>query len=267
MQVRSKSRELSSARGGSRTRAFTLIELLIVIAIMALLSAIVLGTITRMGASNRRLSCQSNLAQIYQSCRLYQQDEGGFPFYDSPSDSPDAAAGLDLENNIGLWALYAFPKESSAPGVNNANPQGPVGRYLRSSRVLHCPQDTDPANQSLLLSPTTFNNGYLSYQSNLPVNYPDTPSQMPLVPSYQSIRTTNKSNANWKRQLVSFNGAAIVDRAPADSTIVTWCPFHRKAVGGRDFDNVLFYDGSVQLVPRQQDTGDVGWQRLPKAPS
>jgi prepilin-type N-terminal cleavage/methylation domain-containing protein len=236
-------------------RGFTLIEMLIVIGIMALISSLVLGTITRMGASNRRVTCQSNLAQIYQSCRLYQQDEGSFPFYyDTGYRSGHAA--LSLEPNLGLWALYAFPK---AGNVNAADPKGPVGRYVRSSRVLHCPQDNLLGVPTLLTADgNSFNNGYLSYQRV---------DAFDAQPSYQSIRTTTAADTNWKRQLVTFNGTTRVFRSPADDTIVTWCSFHRTAVGGRNYDNVLFYDGSVQLISRQTDAGDTGWQRLPKPPS
>lgn len=249
MYVSSKTRQQTQARPSGRPGGFTLIELLIVIGIIMLLTAIVLGSITRLGASNRRVTCQSNLAQIYQACRLYQQDEGGFPFY-------DGAGTIYSERNLGLWALYAFPKTTS---VSVPDPDQPLGRYIRSTRVFHCPQD-NATGEVELMSGNNFNPDYLSYQKT---------SIDDGVPSYQSIRTTDASSANlgnWKRQLVTFNGTTRVYRAPADSTIITWCPYHRKAVGGRDFDNVLFYDGSVQLLPRQEDDGSVGWQRLPKAP-
>lgn len=246
MQVRSTTRQVRRRRGAANG-GFTLVEMLIVIGIMALLTSLVLGTLTRMGASNRRMTCQSNLAQIYQSCRLYQQDEGGFPFFDDAGLNPDNTAG----RGIGLWALYAFPKAASS---DSPDPNRPLGRYLHSSRVLHCPQDTDSANQTLL-NGAIFNNGYLSYQKVDPDG----------IRQYQSIRTTT-AGADWKRQLIAFSGTSRVYRAPADDTVVTWCPFHRQAVGGRNFDNVLFYDGSVQLIQRQPDDGSIGWQRKPKGP-
>lgn len=240
------------SRRQKRGSGFTLIELLIVIGIIMLLTAIVLGTITRLGSSNRRMTCQSNLSQLYQACRLYQQDEGGFPFYN------DSALLPGLDQNIGLWALYTFPKT----GTSIPNPAGPVGRYIRSPRMFHCPQDNATGEMSMMLSDTNYNLDYLSYQRSDGG-----------TPSYQSIRTTDASTSNyalWKRQLVTFDGpnptTDRIFRTPSDDTIVTWCPFHRTAVGGRDFDNVLFYDGSVQLLPRQQDDGSMGWQRTPKPP-
>ena len=252
MQVRSK---LSNpSRRQANRSGFTIIEMLIVIGIMALLTALVLGTITRIGAGNRRMTCQSNLAQLYQSCRLYQQDEGGFPFY-YDSARVTGASPPSLSSNIGLWALYAFPKSGNP---NTADPAGPTGRYLRSTRVFHCPQDNLTGTPSLLnpLDATSFNDSYLSYQQVDPDG----------IRQYQSVRTVTGSSADWKRQLVTYSGSSRVYRAPADNTIVTWCPFHRKAVGGRDFDNVLFYDGSIQILPRQPDDGSLGWQRVQKGP-
>ena len=261
----------SNSRHGERSKrsGFTLIEILIVIGIVMVLSALLMSGFSNSGANSRRQSCQSNLAQLYQSCRLYQQDEGGFPFYD-PSGYSEVPTSVGLQPNIGLWALYAFPLSddpntaANETNVNMVDKASASGRYLRSAKVLHCPQDIAPANYNLFNSAGNYNDGYLSYQQI-------DNEISPVAPSYQSIRsisrgTTTDSKTLWKRQLVPFEGTAPFSRQPADDTIVTWCRFHRKAVGGRDFDNVLFYDGSVQLLLRETN-GAVGWKRTPKAPT
>lgn len=257
MRVRSN----SGHRGRNKRSGFTIIELLIVIGIVLVLSALVLSGFSNSGANSRRQSCQSNLAQLYQSCRLYQQDEGAFPFYD-PSGYSEVPTSVGLQPNIGLWALYAFPLSddpntpANETNVNMVDKNSAPGRYLRSAKVLHCPQDIAPANYNLYNGAGNYNDGYLSYQQI-------DNGISPVAPSYQSIRTTDRADTNWRRQLIPFDGIKPVYRQPADDTIVTWCRFHRP--NGRDFDNVLFYDGSVQLLLRERDT-KVGWERTPKDP-
>lgn len=246
MNVRSK-------KGLTRRGGFTIIELLIVIGVVMALSALVLSGFSNLGANNRRQTCQSNLAQLYQSLRLYQQDEGGFPFLNNGDEIPTSS----LQPNIGLWALYAFPQDSD---INKVDSQKITGRYVRSAKIFHCPQDADGkelmVGGELNASITSPNTAYLSYQKI------DTDSAG--QPSYQSIRETSQSDMElWKRQLVTFNGTSRVYRTPADNTVVTWCRFHRP--NGRDFDNVLFYDGSVQLISKTKDAVE-GWKRTPKPP-
>ena len=72
----------SSTRSTSRTRrrsAFTLIELLIVIAIIGLLAAILFPAFRGAQESARQANCATNLKQIYQAVELYRQDEKAYP--------------------------------------------------------------------------------------------------------------------------------------------------------------------------------------------
>lgn len=58
----------------SRSRAFTLIELLAVIAIIGVLAAIVIGSISKIRDAARRSTCTSNLRQIGAAFPLYAAD-------------------------------------------------------------------------------------------------------------------------------------------------------------------------------------------------
>lgn len=256
----------------ARRGGFTLIEITVVLAIAAVVTAITVGGFKELGASNKRITCQTNLVQIYQACRLYAADEGGsFPYYD-----PEHARNTTTEN-IGLWSLYTFSKTPEL--VNDLPSVGakPVDRYLRSVKTLHCPADADNASLYSDDSKLEYNQKYLSYQTTdtikvLPGNTTvDVPTYQPIVmakPATSDAEATNK----WKRQLLPYDtlnpstNSTPNRRLPAEDTIVTWCKWHY-VQGGRAYDNVLFYDGSVQLLPREQDVNGVtltGRDRVPK---
>ena len=61
-------------------RAFTLVELLVVIGIIALLIAILLPALARAKENANRVKCAAQLAQFYQGSRLWQYDNKGKTF-------------------------------------------------------------------------------------------------------------------------------------------------------------------------------------------
>lgn len=232
-------------------QGFTLIEIMVVLAIAAIVSSITLGGYKAMTQGNKRVSCQTNLVQIYQAARLYASDEGGkFPSYSNPCTSTPASQD---QVGIGLWKLYTFPTKPEADtttGLYGVNNSAPIERYIRSAKVFHCPNHLE--NRSLMITDTSLiNQDFLSYQSCDGSE-----------PTYSTSRTNDPTDPDWKRQLIHFNGNTFVPRQPTGDTIVTWCRFHRDQ---RAMDNVLFYDGTVQLIPQNQ-AGVTGWKRIPKPP-
>ncbi|MCX8012970.1 MAG: type II secretion system GspH family protein [Rectinema sp.] len=63
----------------STLRAFTLVELLIVIAVIAVLAAMLLPAISMVRESARMSNCASNLRQIVLAFGIYRKDEGQWP--------------------------------------------------------------------------------------------------------------------------------------------------------------------------------------------
>jgi len=94
--------------------SFTLIEMLVVIAIIAILAGLLLPALARAREEARRKSCNSNMGQIAKACVNYQEPNGDFfPAFEQQtfSDPPWNAAPF-------FGHQYAYP---------NALPQAPWG--------------------------------------------------------------------------------------------------------------------------------------------
>jgi prepilin-type N-terminal cleavage/methylation domain-containing protein len=106
-------------------RAFTLIELFVVIAILAFLAALLLSVFSRTKAKAQRTVCTNNLRQIILGIRMYCDDAGDrvpSPEYVRPASSTNLP-----------WNAYKEIMKSYV-GLN--------GRSSPQDRVFACPSDT-----------------------------------------------------------------------------------------------------------------------------
>ncbi len=114
-------------------RGFTLIEVLVVVAIIALLMAILVPSLAGVRAEGRRTVCLSNLHQLGLATRMYLDDNKDYFWRDN-------VAGDD-----GLFWWFGFERDGPGPIDATDRPldkkKGALARYLRSTDDgLQCPQ-------------------------------------------------------------------------------------------------------------------------------
>src|SRR5829696_218742 len=118
-------------------RAFTLVELLVVIGIIAILIGILLPTVARARESARRASCLSNLRQVGMAMRFYAHD-----------NRDQVPLGYRIGNKqfnsmvcSSTQKLVLFGWLFGAGGSGGA---GSTGGYMKTPQVFFCPSDNDP---------------------------------------------------------------------------------------------------------------------------
>ena len=110
-------------------RAFTLVELLLVIAIIAILAALLLPALTVAKSKGNRIACSNNLRQLGLSFQMYAADNDG----KLPANNPgDQMAKIWVPGNMVL------PEEATNSTLLR---QGKLFPYANHVATYHCPAD------------------------------------------------------------------------------------------------------------------------------
>src|SRR5690242_5489741 len=111
------------SRANHRTQALTLVELLVVIAVLALIGAFILPELARRNARSSRIGCVGNLKQVGLSFRLWADDNNGkYPMQVSITN------GGTMES---ATAGIVFPTFQV------------MSNELSTPKIVHCPTDTN----------------------------------------------------------------------------------------------------------------------------
>jgi prepilin-type N-terminal cleavage/methylation domain-containing protein/prepilin-type processing-associated H-X9-DG protein len=99
---------MAAKEHGWSKRGFTLMEVLVVIAIIGILAAVLLPVLARGKALAHATTCKNNLHQLGLALQLYVDDhQGRYPYY---SGSPDPAqTDVAARYNSALWSAKLLP--------------------------------------------------------------------------------------------------------------------------------------------------------------
>ncbi|MEA2734296.1 MAG: hypothetical protein QOE14_747 [Humisphaera sp.] len=209
----------------SRHRAFTLVELLVVIGIIAILIGILLPTIARARESARRASCLSNLRQVGMAMRFYA--------YDNRDQVP-----LGYRSNTKQFNSMVFSKTAGKfvlfGWLYN-------GGYMKVPSVFFCPSEND--GRSMLNTPENpWPPGdpafqvYAGYGCRPEIEIPDDPASFMLTGI--SLPRLNRFK----------NKAVFADLTATPARVETR---HRVGI------NVLYGDGSAKWIYRKAFDADL----------
>ncbi len=129
--------------GRRSTSGFTLIEVLVVVAIIALLVSILLPSLRQAREQAYRVGCQANLRGMGQAMTLYSEDHNQDYFmYNHPFDFTTWRWGKDTIGGDSVVALALDMKSIPRPGGGGnpgASKGSPSRRYIRDWGLLICP--------------------------------------------------------------------------------------------------------------------------------
>ena len=126
------------------SRAFTLVELLVVITVLALLAALLVPASANLRPNAQAFQCRNNLRQLASACKMYADDHGSrivsaFPTYGGFTGTWCGGSAM----TGGLPGSYIYGGADPA-GIQT----GQLWPYARALSLYHCPTDHRVADSS-----------------------------------------------------------------------------------------------------------------------
>lgn len=274
---------LKPVRGARR--AFTLIEILVVLAIIALLAALLFPAFSRAREGARQVSCQTSLQQIYLATQQYFQDERRYP--DSLVDLLPAGANYDNGTPTGGTlpdSVNGYLKSGTDgllcpdDDLDNTVPRSSYGALTKNLTAPTMPIAGASPDQNVDAGKYTWN--YWGYDTD-GFAYPSSNAAATgTLAGSPLLMNPTDSNNNPLSFDVRKNKVrnSLSNRFAPSSTIITHCVYHRVQTANDLFapgelgyagdasnvrDMVLRLDGSTKSVdvsPWKTNAADNKWQ-------
>jgi prepilin-type N-terminal cleavage/methylation domain-containing protein/prepilin-type processing-associated H-X9-DG protein len=213
-------------------RAFTLIELLTVIAIIGILAAILIPVVGSVRESARGASCTSTLRQIGAAMLLYANDHGAIP----AARNEEAYGNLVYYWQRTIWEHVGYERASLRVGVNYERNDSQI------ENVFHCPTTRHVDSFQLLTPGSTRGGDPFSYA----LNY---------LPNFVFFNTATAGAERTPLPLEALQAGSL--------TVMIYEGTNWRGHGGffhtshglmphNGTSNFLFYDGHVERIPYDQ---------------
>ncbi|MBI3946557.1 MAG: type II secretion system protein [Armatimonadetes bacterium] len=170
---------------------FTLVELLVVIAVIAILAAMLFPVFSRAREKARQANCLSNLKQLGLGVQMYAQDYEAYPLASSPSSQVPRTR----------WADHIYP-------------------YVKNERMFVCPSATAGAaltskgfahNASAKYGGYGYNFQYLGNARILPPNLPFAAADAMITVPAETIAIADTLGALNTNGAITGEGVYVVD--------------------------------------------------------
>lgn len=254
-----------------RPQGFTLIEILIVLAIIAILAALLFPAFKRAQESAYEANCATNLHQIYVAMQLYRQDERRYP----------GSLAFLLPNDSSLNNVNPTPLPTPTPAVPTPTPvtNSSGTGYLKSvNQYLLCPDD-DTDSDYPRSSYGDISNGINYWSSDtdtahLMWNFYGYDYDGKALKTEQYVTAAIFSDSTYQNYLLyptQYNPAqgftartnpmkySLANRFAPSSTIVTHCIYHRLPTSNLSKPDDLYTDtvnaqGAKDIILRLDGT-------------
>jgi prepilin-type N-terminal cleavage/methylation domain-containing protein/prepilin-type processing-associated H-X9-DG protein len=119
--------------------AFTLVELLVVIAVIAILAGLFLPALVRAKAKGQGIYCMNNLRQLQLAWFLYADDYGDI----LPRNFGGNTVGIDIFSASWVAGRLSYDSDSDNTNIFNLVPGkiGTIGGYSKNHLIYKCPGD------------------------------------------------------------------------------------------------------------------------------
>ena len=154
--------------------AFTLLELLVVVAVIGLLAALLLPVLGQAKQKAQGTECLSNLRQLHLGWSLFiSEHDGALPPID---DTPEAGKNAEHPSWVAGWLRTANESGDKSDGTNSAllvaqpyTQFGSIGAYVKNPDVYRCPGDHSDRVRSMAMN--SYMNGFGAWQASDYVTY------------------------------------------------------------------------------------------------